>query len=661
MLSSQGLPESFQAFIAVDNAAAVDALRQCGVKVSATFNGYVTAELPVAAIDKVASVPGVTHISLARSLHLCNDSARNWTNIDPLHNGTGMITPLSGKGVVLGIVDLGIDFNHINFFDAEGNSRIRAVYMPCDSLGAPPVIDGDTLPGSCYESAEQIASLTTDYTRTSHGTHTLGTAAGSYKDNGWYGMAPEADIVACGVGMEDISDVAIANSVRYIFNYADRVGKPCVINMSMGDNNGPNDGSSFLCRTFASMTGPGRICVLSAGNEGDSPICLHSSINGDTVTALLRHPWSNLICEGGVSVWSDGPQVHRTRLVIYNRQTGALEYASPFFGELSGDSIVRVDDNTDEAFGQLYLGHAEFASAFEPQYAPDGTLIAPGRFHSVWDIDAVAKQKGHALGLQFVCDESVNLTAWGESSSFFSTFDLPGVTEGSANGSISDMATTDSVISVGAYCSRRSYIDANGESHSYPNTVGEIADFSSFGPDENGVTRPDICAPGTAVLSSANRYDEHATRIYWPAPVVVDGQEYPYYSNQGTSMSAPVVSGTIALLLQLNPDLGPSAVRDVLRSTALVDSYVENGDPERWGLGKLDAAAAVRYVIDNTFTAGDVNGDGEVNIADINAVIDIVLSGRNGAPASTIVRADVNHDLEINIADVNSIIDMIIK
>lgn len=659
--SSQSSPETFQAFIAVDDVAAIDALRQCGVKVSATFDGYVTAVIPSTAIDKIATVPGVNYISLARPLHLCNDTARYLTGIDAVQMGRGMITPLSGKGVIVGIIDVGIDFNHVNFLDNEGKTRVCAVYMPNDFSGTPPVIDGDTLIGSCYETPELIAALTSDYTSTSHGTHTTGTAAGGYKANGWYGMAPEADIVACGVGMDDITDVAVANSVRYIFDYADRVGKPCVINMSIGSNEGPNDGSSFLCRTFASMTGPGRICVLSAGNDGDAPICLHASLDGDTVTALLRHTWSSLLCEGGVSMWSDGPQVHRTRLVVFNRQTGALEYASPFFGVLPGDSVVRVDGDVDEHFGELYTGYAEYASAFEPQFGPDGAPVASGRFHSVWTFDAVANEKGHALGLQFVCDEGVNLTGWSQSSSYFSTFDLPGVTDGSIYGSISDMATTDSVISVGAYYSHLSYVDAKGDSHLYPGTTGEIASFSSYGPDEHGISRPDVCAPGSMLLSSANRYDAHATRIYWPTPVVVDGQEYPYYANQGTSMSAPVVTGAIALMLQLNPHLGPSDVREVLRNTSAADSYVTEGIPERWGFGKLDAAAAVNYLIDNTLMKGDVNNDGEVNIADINAVIDIILSGRSAFDGSTLVRADFNRDLEINIADVNCIIDVILK
>ena len=62
--------------------------------------------------------------------------------------------------------------------------------------------------------------------------------------------------------------------------------------------------------------------------------------------------------------------------------------------------------------------------------------------------------------------------------------------------------------------------------------------------------------------------------------------------------------------------------------------------------------------IEPEFQRGDVNGDGEVNIADINALIDIILGGQ--ADAATRKRADVNEDNEINIADVNALIDIIL-
>ena len=79
------------------------------------------------------------------------------------------------------------------------------------------------------------------------------------------------------------------------------------------------------------------------------------------------------------------------------------------------------------------------------------------------------------------------------------------------------------------------------------------------------------------------------------------------------------------------------------------------------GSGKLDAAAAVDAVIGDTFLPGDVNNDGEVGVADVMALIDIILADKAGCDTLTLLRADVNHDCEILLADLNALIDLILK
>lgn len=65
------------------------------------------------------------------------------------------------------------------------------------------------------------------------------------------------------------------------------------------------------------------------------------------------------------------------------------------------------------------------------------------------------------------------------------------------------------------------------------------------------------------------------------------------------------------------------------------------------------------YAPAKDFATGDVNGDGEVNVADVNALIDIIMSG--STDADTMSRADVNNDGEVNVADINAIIDIILS
>lgn len=655
---------TYQAFITLDDSASIKTLQQLGVRVSARFGNQVTASMTRDEIAAVASCAGVRRLALAKPLNLCNDTARMLSAVDPVHAGHGLSSPLRGKGVIVGIVDTGIDFNHMNLCDETGRTRVRAVYMPCDSTGVSPVIDGDTLPGSCYEDPAQIAVLTTDYKRSSHGTHTAGTAAGAYRDNGWYGMAPEADIVACGIPANQLTDINVALSVRYIFDYAERVGLPCVINMSLGTNEGPNDGSSELCRVFDSLTGPGRLCVVSAGNDGNAPICLHDRIGGanDTVTTFIRNRSGGMKREGYVSMWSDADQVHRTRLVVINRSTGVVEYASDMFSHLPEDSVFTISSDEDDAFAEYYEGEVSFASALEPRFDQSGVLIDSCRYHSYWMFEVTSQAAGHLLGFQYVADEPLGLSGWCTNEAYFYSFGQDYATGGTASGSISDLATTNSVISVGAYCSRASYIDQWGEAVTYTDcNPGDMAAFSSYGPDERGIDRPDVCAPGQAVLSSANRYDASSIRLRWPAAAVVDSVEYPYYANQGTSMSAPVVTGTIALMLQLNPKLTPGDVRSVFSRSSTRDNFVVNGDPLRWGFGKLNALSAIEDVLNNTMLPGDVNNDREVNVADVMALMDIILDPAASQDAATMLRADVNRDQEILVSDINCVIDLILK
>lgn len=656
----------YQVFIEIDNSTVVEQLQQYGVTVNSQFDGFVTATVPSDALNRLVSLRGVRHISLGRQLHLCNDSARFFSSVEPILAGNGLVTALNGRGVIVGMIDTGIDFNHINFCDKEGRSRVCAVYLPCDTTGTQPIVDDNPLPGSCYETPEQINRMTTDCDSASHGSHTTGTAVGSYQDNGFHGVAPGADIVVCGMPENQLTDVNIANCVRYIFDYASRMGKACVINMSIGSNDGPNDGSSFLCRTFASLSGPCHICVLSAGNDGDSPTCFRYGLKGvtDTVTTLLRNQWGGLHREGYVSMWSDGPTMHKSRVVIINRNSAEMEYVSPIIGELAEDSVFTISSENDPAFARYYQGEMSFAAALEPQFEADGTMLDESmwRYHSYWVMDATSLVAGHLLGLQYMSDKETELTGWCTKKTYFYTFGLAGMTGGSPVGSISDLATCDSVISVGAYCSRKSYVDHNEEERVLAqSTPNDIAPFSSFGPDERGIDRPDVCAPGYALLSSANRYDAKSVRDSWLADEVVNGVAYPYYSNQGTSMSAPVVSGAIALMLQINPRLTPSMIKNIFQRTSVKDSYVLNGDQRRWGSGKLDVNAAINDVINHTLLPGDVNNDGEVNIADIQVLIDLVQGDWHHFDAATLIRADVNHDREILISDINCVIDLILK
>ncbi|MEE0363066.1 MAG: S8 family serine peptidase, partial [Prevotella sp.] len=157
------------------------------------------------------------------------------------------------------------------------------------------------------------------------------------------------------------------------------------------------------------------------------------------------------------------------------------------------------------------------------------------------------------------------------------------------------------VISVGAYVTRNEFDTENVGHVGTGETMGGIASFSSHGPTADGRVKPDVAAPGSAVVSSASSHD--ATLSSQPVALYQQygGLDYAYAYMQGTSMAAPVVTGTVAQWLEACPGLSPADVRRIIASTSVSDSYTGDVGPGgdcTWGFGKLDAMAGMQAVLD---------------------------------------------------------------
>ena len=216
-------------------------------------------------------MPGVTDVEISKLLELCTDSTLVVTHAGQVLNGTdyGLPQGYDGTGVIIGIIDAGFDYQHLAFRDANDTSRSRIVrvYDPENNTGHPARSTSSQMPGSIFMD-EQIDTLTTDMIGESHGTVTASIAAGMHV-NGYGGMAPGAEIVLCcsrGLNI-NISETQVVNCMRYIYSYADSVGKPCVISVSVSTNLGPHDGSGYISRAAELFTKSGHIFVIAAGNS----------------------------------------------------------------------------------------------------------------------------------------------------------------------------------------------------------------------------------------------------------------------------------------------------------------------------------------------------------------------------------------------------------
>ena len=637
-----------RAFITVDSPQAIDQLHKLGVKVHARFSNRVTASMPLSSVAQLCQVSGVRQLSVAQLAQVSNDSALADAHVPPLASGVGFGMSYDGRGVVIGVIDTGVDFNHINLCDATGRSRVVAAYLPQDSTGISPIIHGDTLPGSHYTTPEQIVRLTTDDPTASHGTHTTGTAAGSCI-NGMQGVAPQAQLVIC--AMPELWDTDIANSLLYIFDYADRVGLPAVVNMSFSSSDGPHDGTSPLCQIFDQLSGPGRILSVSAHNSGFA--ALHMTHNfktmSDTLNTAIELYSSSF--NSSLYLWSSEGHRHALALTLIDKTEKKIVAETPFLTDIAPDSLLTFEVDSDAVWSHYATGNFLFATAVEEGDRSHSVVIS-----TIKPFDT----SRYRLGLRVIADDDPDFNAWASGGAFFAKI-LDGQRKGTKAGTISDLATGDQAISVGAYIAKQTFPLATGGTYSNRRAtpMHDIAYFTAWGPDVRGKARPDICAPGMVTISSASRYDTCSAIINTYNLSFIhhaQGVDYPYGACYGTSMSAPVMTGTIALWLQACPNLTPDDVRDILDHTAVRDEFVVGGDARQWGRGKLDAEAGMRYLL-RRINSCDISGDGLVDVTDINIIINVML-GKDSTFKTEEV--DANRDGQVDISDVNKVIDVML-
>ena len=243
------VPGTVRALISLAEGFSAADLEAEGVDVDILRGGIARCVIGIDDVERIATLDCVRRISIDTPRSLMVKNAREASKVDLIHRGVDLPQAFTGKGVICGIYDQGVDPNHVNFTDANGNSRIFSLsYLRSNALGRPQTSNYDKT---------NLHMFKTDDATTYHGTHTLGIMAGSYRGafdaahsgleagapNPYYGMAPDADImVTCG----ETSDYFIANGVDMIVERQYVENKPAVINLSLGGNIGAHDGKSLM-------------------------------------------------------------------------------------------------------------------------------------------------------------------------------------------------------------------------------------------------------------------------------------------------------------------------------------------------------------------------------------------------------------------------------
>ena len=540
-------------------------------------------------------------------------------NAESAYRGEQLPQAYTGRGVVVGVADIGLDFTNPMFKDADGQTRIRQVW-DIYTGGT----DGYKGIGTLYTTPEALAAVrgTSDSTQY-HGTHVAAIAAGSAACGGCYqGIAHEADIVmsqtflsgytqeqylkmitslnaALKAGTDSLiydvanSKIALSSAmeamaIKHIMDYAAEHGQPCVVNCSFGSQQRLTDDTSVEEELFNSLTGPGRIIVCSAGNYSDGIVYKIK----DAEERLDEQLWLKSSLTPTLTLRSTGDFTLKLRPDIDGADTLTITSASIRQAGSTGRKDSAYIDGSIMRGGWLYTMSRAYAGTFPEQtaYAISLTLPTPTSAYRTPSVAIVVEGDMVELMGQWNALTFNRLNAGNYVSNAPYTVSKPSVYA--------------EVISVGLTSHRDSVTNLAGKRTTYAyngNELGQVVSWSGTGPTLDGRMKPDVVAPGHNIISAINgnlvqtaMTDNFKNLLV--DTVVVDGHAYYWKAESGTSMSAPVMTGAIALWLQANPQLTPDDVRQVLAHTARQPETDETYPNYRYGYGEVDAYKGLLYL-----------------------------------------------------------------
>ena len=574
------------------NSSALDreALSRLGVKVCLEAGNKMTVRMPVEAIAQLSEVEGVEYIETSTTVQPMMDIARRETGGADMNAGIGLQQPYTGKGVVVGIVDYGFDYTHAAFRDANGNLRIKSVWEQSQSQGQSQSQSPEPFGyGIELTTPDEILNAKADLLNNSHGTHVASAAAGSslHADGSLRGMASDADIVLVSMTDGGSNNVNISNAIAYIFNYAERNGQPCVINLSLGSHSGPHDGTSTFDRIADELQGPGRLIVGSAGNHRADRFHIHRDFTAydkgkplSTFISYIKTPSVSRV-GGDVDIW--GTESLQTNLVLYKLSTGEeVERAAISLGSEEVQTL---------SLGRNVTGSFSAKAEVSP---------LNGKTHILLQSAVTAIRSGYAIAIEVTPQTPCTLDIWADNTSLrLTSNDMEGFAEPTADdATICEIGgTANRILTVGAYTTRAEYkIYGDPNPHQLNETDGDLCSFSSCGPTADGRTKPEVTAPGAFISAAVSQYDNSGTKIL--SQFFNDGgTETSYGYMQGTSMSSPIVAGIVAAWLQAYPQLTPEQLKEIIRKTSRTDSFtgqIASAGSNLWGYGKIDPVAGVK-------------------------------------------------------------------
>ncbi len=587
-----GVGINILAYVRFASGVDIDALcDKYGVRLNVGHDGVYTAVIPYSSIYGFAGEDGVLAVDAGKEVHEMMDSVRIASHVDDVYSGAGLSMPYRGKGVLVGIIDSGFDYTHPNFKDEEGNCRIRCVWEQNKTSSSATPSYGY---GSVYSGAD-VVSARHDASGDTHGTHVAGIAAGSY--GGVYrGVAPEASIVLVSTNK---TEQGIIDGLDFLLKYADECNMPLSVNLSLGTVLGYKDGTdNFSILSDALMEGKqGCLLSVAVGNEGNRNSTLYGVFGegGGEIRSYLTPPYY-----GRDNIFVQGTSGHDYSMTISLEDTVAKK---EIFSKTFTSSDVLCESY--EGFGSMDGNDAMLTVSVEKNAvsgnpAFDVMLSYSKQDNEAWKI--VLSADGGTLMAN--CDYG-----------YFSSAGQSGYSDGTSYCSMAATAAGKNIISVGAYVTKSGFVNLNGTRRELGWKKDDAYPLSGKGPSFDGRVKPDVSAPGAAVVSSYNSYAAYYSISEADKAFEVSdktGRTYSWGVESGTSMATPVVAGALALWLEAGPSLTVDDVRGVIERTAEGDEFTGELPNGTFGMGKLNVAAGLKDVLGMTSSIRNIGQNREI-------------------------------------------------
>jgi subtilisin family serine protease len=584
----------------------ITALQKAGLQVGSASARIAYGATTLAGLQALAALPQVESIQRQRHPHPhLNDSVPD-IKANQVWNITGdSFHGYTGRGVIVGIIDTGIDITHPNFRTADDKTRVIAIWDQTLTKGAGenapgPITDPNLILGGQptplgygveYDIKNNPTVTVRHIDEDGHGTHVAGIAAGNGQKRGgclikyqYVGVAPEADIVVVrlfGLSKSDgkltlptTNNGYMMDAIRYILNVAKTNNQPAVINLSLGSFTEFMDGTSNECKDIDALlnaNSTGRAIVFSSGNNGAAKFHASGTVpagSGGSATPLAL-PFT--IFDDDTAVGS------RTLMVMYSGSNLQAQLTSPVSGAAGvvpwvstgghgisatangPNGVVTIKNDANRI--TILIGTTQASAGPPPKYNP--------KVAGTWKLE-LRDTTNTATPIDAYC-------LYGDASAAKSPKFL---SNDVSRSTLSDTATCHEAVAVGS-CKVPGLLSDGG-----------LSDFSARGPtlDAAKRTKPDLCAPGDNVTSA------HSSTIPDDPDCTICCCSCceAYVDKGGTSMAAPHIAGVIALMLHRDPNLKHDEITKALTDNAAPKpSGTSPDDDLGWGAGRVDADATM--------------------------------------------------------------------